>query len=309
MSQASPHGCAGGEPRPRSFRDLQGRFQSYDYAPEQLPRRHQGKMLLRLLDVYERLGLLRDERPAPLCQICPNAKACWASAEAKVRREPPDDCGEDNEDGSVCLPWVGPEYRAGGVVVLGINPHIAPGKRRHDYTDLLIEHSITWNHYVANFSRGIKAEGGSRFAFASMRSAAALLDVLDKKPVRARRPKELLDPVMRVARLQAIKCVPRRESSKPFPEMWERCPPLVLGDELDVLRPGILLALGEKPAGAVAQLRGFQEKRADAPRVCRGLIQRARWAADVYMLPHPRASAVNIERSFLRALKTKPPPG
>jgi hypothetical protein len=278
---------------------LRRRFTDENFEPGQLPNSRQARLLLRVLDVYERKALLNERGAvAALCQICPHSEACWPPAPNDERREPTQRYGDDDEDGGLCLPWIGPEYDTGGVVVLGINLNFRP----RDYTELLSEHAITWKS-ATQFAVGAKAEGGSRFGFAAMRSAAALLDWLEGKPVCARRPKELVEPLRRIARVQAVKCVPCRRDSKPFPEMWKNCPPLVLGDELHALRPRVVLALGERPAHAITQLRGFGKSRDDAPRICQGAIRRGRWQADVFTLPHPRSGNVSSELSFIRALR------
>jgi hypothetical protein len=304
LSEPEAAGHLGGEPIPRTIAELQRRFLSYGYTTSECPRGEQAQILVRLLELYGRLGLLPDGRPAPLCQICANADACWATAPTEVRREPPDRYGEDDEDGGVCLPWVGPKYRPHGLVVLGINPNIGPGEHRKDYTDLLIEHGITWQHYVSSFRKGLKGEGGSRFGFGVMRCAAGLLDVLDGQPVRDREPEEFIDAITRIARLQAIKCVPRRRRSRPFDEMWNRCPPLLLAHELDILEPRRLLVLGEKPAKAVSKLRGFRPGHRIVVPAFSGLLARDGWRAEVYALPHPAAPAAEVsETAFLRSLR------
>lgn len=299
MSFAIPQDSGGSE-RPRTTDELADRFRSYGYArKEQIPEGEQARMLLGLLDVYERVGLLRKGRPVALCQICRHAKTCWAGAMPGTSREPNGPFGEDDEDGSVCLPWVGPQYRPGRLVVLGINPNIA----RRDYTDLLIEHGIVWDHWIARFREGLRAEGGSRFGFGAMRTAAGLLDVLDGKPVRAREPEELVHTTTRVARIQAIKCVPRRSRSQPFPPMWNRCPTLVLRHELEVLEPRIVLVFGDKPAAVVSQLRGFRGGHMPGLPAFRGRLELDSSAIDVYALPHPAAPAAEAsEAAFLESL-------
>ena len=292
----------GGAERPRTVRDLQARFRSYDYKSEEMiPKGNQAKALLRLLDVYEEAGLLPCGQPAALCHVCRHKQACWSAAKADARRRPRQRDREDDENGCVPLPWVGPHYARGGVLVLGINPNIAG----RDYTDLLIEHSNTWNQYIESFRHGKRAVGRSRFGFAAMRSAAALVDTLHGRPPRLREPKELVETLLCTARLQAVKCMPRVPNSKPYREMWEHCPSLLLGEELNVLRPGILLALGDDPRSAVERLSGFEPLRARALGSPVGRMRGRGWVADVYTLPHPRAGKVEVEESFVRSLRTR----
>jgi hypothetical protein len=198
---------------------------------------------------------------------------------------------------------VGPKYEVGGVIVVGMNPNASS----NDYTDLLIEHGISWE-YVAQFRLGRRARGGSRFAFGAMRSAAALLDVLDGRRARDRDdPVELVSAVLRTARLQAVKCVPVRPRSRPYATMWKHCPSFVLGDELDALRPGTLLGLGDKTHGAITRVGDFEKLAARAKNVTYGLLQRPGWDAParVYMLPHPQdgSVAVQAEAALVRLLQ------
>lgn len=289
----------GGEKRPRTVRELQERFSEYSFASEAIPVASQAKTLLRLLDVYEQAGLLPDERPTSLCSICRNKTACWSTAKRNEWRQPRRSDAEDDENGCVPLPWVGPRYRRGGVVVLGINPNI----HRRDYSDVLIEHSNTWCQYIANFRRGKRSVGGSRFGFAAMRSAAALLDALDGPRPRLREPEELVETMLRTARLQAIKCMPKRPSSKPYADMWRHCPQMLLMEELNVLKPGVVLALGRKPVDALEQLEGFDAPRSRASRSRIGTLRGRGFTADVYSLPHPRGGNTTAEESFIRSLR------
>jgi hypothetical protein len=277
---------------------LRARFVDYEYRDE-IPAGDQAGLLIRLLDLYESKsdegkGLLPGGRPKALCNVCPNADECWAGAKRAACREPRSRAGgEDDENGAICLPWVGPKYEVGGVVVVGINPNVSPD----DYTDLLTEHGISWD-YVSQFRLARRARGGSRFGFGAMRSAAALLDVLDgQRPRDRQNPIELVPAVLRTARLQAVKCVPVQPRSRPYAAMWKHCPPFVLGDELDVLRPGTLLGLGDKTHGAITQVGDFEKFSGRVKNVTSGLLRRPGWDAPalVYMLPHPQDGSVAVE--------------
>jgi hypothetical protein len=259
----------------------------------------QAKLLVRLLDLYESKGLFCDGRPAALCDVCPNGTPCWKEAGRGVRRRPRK--REESEDGSVCLPWVGRDYSKGGVAVLGINPNMA----HNDPTDLLIEHGITWERHVVTLSRNLDRDEGSRFGFGAMRSAAALVDLLDGQRPRHREPAELVDTVARVARLQAVKCVPRNEASRPLRGMWKHCPRLLLEDELDVLRPRFLLVLGADPRWAVEQLSGYRDLRCRATGVRRGRLAYRGWSAEVYAIHHPAHGGEASERALLRSLQVR----
>jgi hypothetical protein len=284
-----------GEPMTETtLRDL---FVSYGHESYVPPRGQQAQLLLGLIGVYVRHGLLGAGDPEPLCRVCPNQAVCWATL-PEARRDGPYD------NGSVCLPWVGPTYAPGGVAVIGINPNFAAG----DYTDFLAEHSISYGQHIASLSAGHEKNGGSRFAYGSMRAAAALLDLLDGHPVLDRRPSQLADAVLRTARLQAVKCIPVRPGSTPAPEMWRRCPPMLLADKLDVLRPAHLLVLGSSETmWAVQMLPGYTAVPCRADRLSRGKLHGAGWEAEVYGVDHPAAwgYADASERSLISHLQRR----
>lgn len=192
-------------------------------------------------------------------------------------------------------------------MILGVNPNISAD----EWSELLSEHSITWERHVLPLSKGKRGQG--RFAFAAYRTAAALLDLLDDSPVRLREPEELVDIPARTARLQAVKCLPKCRGSTPRAKMWKHCPPLLLGDELNVLRPSALLVLGGKPLSASKALDqraagralAFEPRPSRLERVTRGLLCGENWSADVYGLPHPRAGKDANEQAFIRSLRRR----
>jgi hypothetical protein len=289
------------DPVPETVTALRDRFAA-DGFDDQIPRGEPAKMLVRFRTLYSSKGLLREGRPAALCDVCANKNECWPKDAGKTRRRPkPKRSLEDNENGGVFLPWIGPKYEAGGVVVLAINPNVAA----NDDTDLLIEHAITWDWHVDGLRQGKVSNANSRFAFGAMRSAAALLDAIAGEPVKDRRkPEELADAVRRTARLQAIKCIPRRVNSEPYSAMWDHCPSLLLRDELNILRPRKLLVLGKDPAKAVRNINGFDAKSKPGTDFGIGTLRRRLWEADVYALPHPRASTASAAQTrFAKALR------
>jgi hypothetical protein len=152
------------------------------------------------------------------------------------------------------------------VALVAINPNNSP----EDHSHLLIEHGITWEHHLVGLALNAKSYERSRFAYGSLRSAAALSDVADGMRPRDREPHESAGLVRRVARLQAIKRIPRTPISTPLNDMWRHCPT----HELDVLRPQFVIALGEDPLWALTRLDGCHSKRCRAARLHRGELHR-----------------------------------
>jgi hypothetical protein len=223
------------------------------------------------------------EDPKPLCQVCVNRDPCWQSA-PDARRESADG------DGSLCLPWIGPRYQPGGVAIVGVNPNIG----YEDQTDLTSEYWISYDQHIRYLAAGYRRTP-SRFAYGAYRSAAALLDAAAGRPITDRDPDQLPDAVLRTARLQAVKCVPKRRNSNPADEMWERCPPMLLASELDILRPGRILVTGADPrVRGLEMIDGYRAVPCRAADLWRGVLTRAGYEAQVYgsfTRPTSRASA------------------
>ena len=174
----------------------------------------------------------------------------------------------------------GPRYTPGGVAIVALNMNISP----NDDTDPIYEYWISYEQHIHWLAAGYQKNDGSRFAFGAHRSAAARLDAQGGRPVVDRLPEQLPDTVLSTARLQAVKCLPKRARSKPSSAMRRLCAPMVLVDELDVLRPGTVLVRGAVAYDAVAGLDAFG---AVPCRSRRGTLRRREWQADVCKVVHP----------------------
>jgi hypothetical protein len=87
----------------------------------------------------------------------------------------------------------------------------------------------------------------------------SLLDLAYELPISDReRPKDLLDALHRTARLQAVKCVPRRDRSKPTSAMEQTCSTFLLEEELEILQPQLILNLGSVPDAAISRLSRYE---------------------------------------------------
>ena len=271
---------------PTTVRDLAAVFADYGLPAERIPRGTPAKLLLRLSRLYARHGLIDVEHPKPLCQLCVNRDPCWESA-PDARRE-----GADG-DGSLCLPWIGPGYQPGGVAIVGVNPNIS----YEEQTDLTSEYWISYDQHVRYLAAGY-SRTPSRFAYGAYRSAAALLDAAAGRPITDRDPDQLPDSVLQTARLQAVKCVPKRRNSNPTDGMWERCPPMLLASELDILRPGRILVTGAAPrVWGLEMIDGYRVVPCRATDLWRGALARAGYEAQVYGVIHPSHIGNRNERS------------
>jgi uracil-DNA glycosylase len=66
-------------------------------------------------------------------------------------------------------------------------------------------------------------------------------------------PPAVADAWDRTAFLEAVKCAPLRGVGEPTAEMWEECPPRYLAADLELLEPGVVVAIGRDVADALAQ--------------------------------------------------------
>ncbi len=208
-------------------------------------------LLAELAALYASKGLLAGLENPPLDVVCPHCASCWAGAgDARPPRE-------EGRSG-ISLPWVGPDYRAGGVAILGLN--------LNDAGALDIEYQISsgfedGQSVAERLAGGHRTAHNSPFGYRSLRSAAAVEDWLNERTVQDREDAaELVDVLQRTARLQAVKCSPQdRLRSTPTDAMVANCPNYLLERELEVLRPGVIVAFGNKVASALTQL-GYDPK-------------------------------------------------
>ncbi len=264
---------------PSDKESLRRRFQDADFCAEEWPSGDQAALLLGLLKAYADAGLAPATQP--LCECCQHAASCWSSASGS-RRAP---SSGTPEDGGVILPWVGSHYRPGGLLVLAVNPNIAA----EDRTYLLSEHEISWDIYDPAL-RGLgKTAGRSVFAPRMARSAALLIAYANRAPLPERdSPDDLAQALHRTARLQTVKCVPRRQRSRPTPAMIRRCPEFLLQGELAVLQPRFILSLGTVPDAALERLAGYEYVDSlSSEHLWRHRLNAAWGPTEVFALPHP----------------------
>lgn len=273
---------------------LQAAFDAKGYRGEWAPSGLQLELALAFADLYESHGLITDGSiTPPLWACCPNARECWRPAMDERPRDHP-------EDGGISLPWIGPDYRPGGVVVLAINFNDASG--------LITAFDIADSDKTELSQGSFKvyyddpSYRGSDFPYCSTRSAAMLVDVLDGQPPCDReQPSDVAPFVDRLVRLQAIKCSPRNSKySEPTPDMWLHCPPMLLADELAIARPGAIVTFGADVRWVLAQVTDF-ETREESRGLVRGAVTVAGRETPVYCLYHPGRGAWRKSQPLLKA--------
>lgn len=183
-----------------------------------------------LLGVYRRRGLLDRERDRPLHEVCSRAATCWQYGHDCLPEKP--------ERSGIAVPWVGARYPATRICVVAINLDDWGGLDAHWY----ICHG-----YGDDLAAGRRGKGGLPFAH----GVASYVDLVEASLARTRSVSNAIPLPSAVAGawngcafLEAVKCSPDRPSAEPLDPMWETCPSLLLLDELNVLRPRVVILLG-----------------------------------------------------------------
>jgi hypothetical protein len=195
---------------------------------------------------------------------------------------------EREEDGSIFWPWVGENYRPGGVCLVGITPNMDDNA----WWSIGLEYGIT-GHVIDAFDAGLERVPEfprSPFHYRATVTAAAILEWLaGRQPPLGRPHPKALPPVLEnIARLQVVKCIPRSARGKTTDAMSERCPGRFLVHELEVLQPAVVVALGRQPREALERL-GDIELTVHESAFRYGNLPVAGRTASCFALPHPSA--------------------
>ena len=258
-------------------------------------------LLLRLLALYQEKAVVDGLSDPPLWDVCACARSCWGKLPLSYR---PGRSLGDPWRGGIPLPWIGPHYRTGGVVVLGVNLNHASG--------LLVEYDIALNGPLSQLGRlraGKRNPHGSQWAYRSLRSAAAVVRSLrGLRPLDERDPSSLADVLLETARLQAVKCSPKDalRSSRTL-AMRANCPPMFLRYELEILDPVAVVAFGDETWNALGSVADLHVT-TDGPHVWRAVINGSP-DREVFWLPHPASYGhlwPTAHKALIRSLTHRP---
>ena len=132
---------------------------------------------------------------------------------------------------------------------------------------------------------------GGPLGYRTTRPAAPVLDKLDGGEVADHvDARELVDPLRRIARWNAVKCSPySKQRSAPLPKMWTYCPEMLLIDEMRIAKPKVIVTFGVEVSAAVERMSGFERvPHRDGP-LKRGALVVDDRRVDVLGLHHPSA--------------------
>lgn len=167
---------------------------------------------------------------------CNHRHTCWADVEEERR---------ENCDWGIYSPFIGSNYDAGRLLVLGINMN-AFGDT--DAEDKLAKLAI--EEIMQGCTRTFAKPGyrGSLFWHRLLSYSALLLRALGTIPTPAQRPypskEELRAALDYISVTNSIKCAPSGKNSQPSPAMWLHCPQHILLREVEILRPRFIVVLG-----------------------------------------------------------------
>lgn len=193
----------------------------HDPTPEQL------HAVSALLELYADRGLLPLDRDEPLYDVCPNRESCWHGA----ARPPAEQAG-------IAVPWVGTEYEEWRICVVGLN---------FDNYGGLAAHWRVCDSHIRAMKDGKPGKNGRFFAAGAMSYARAVELSMSRSLAsgwEGAPPQALAGSWDRCAFLQAVKCAPVGNRSRPTSVMCCKCPHFLLGDEIEILAPRVVILLG-----------------------------------------------------------------
>lgn len=193
----------------------------------------------RFINHYRRLDrpLINERlRGLPLRRHCVCSDRCWTAELLAAKQRQADD---------VTLPWVGDDYERHRVLLIANN--VRGGGGLGDELGIVDE----VQREMETGRDRVPAHDNSTFGPGCAIYADAVIRWLEsgEPPVNPKDPRELAEEAVyrRFARLQTVKCSPfNSEVNQPTPEMARNCPETYLADELKLLRPRVIVAMGNE---------------------------------------------------------------
>ncbi|MCB9654041.1 MAG: hypothetical protein H6729_07940 [Deltaproteobacteria bacterium] len=247
---------------------------------------------------------------------CSNAASCWSSAH---HRRPP----SGHAAGEISPPWIGPNYREGGLVVVLVNLNAWGGL---DFGPNAKKGNRFLGQAAASaLSRGQRRLfGGDGYAgtlvwHQAAQYSATWLEVKTGMPSRngdRYSPRALSETMNAIAMTQHIKCSPisdaKNERSQPTEAMWAHCGRTFLAREIEILRPSAIIALGSgqntsalrdifpaSPRIKVSQQVQLGRRPFDMTiesRIVPGTAPKANACVELISVPHPAAPGGTARR-------------
>jgi len=205
---------------------------------------------------------LKIDIEKPLRQVCPSRNLCWPE-------------GIDTENGyGITDPFIGKYYDQHKILFVAMNFR---GFGEIDGFGILIEPEMDNPDFVgvteqllAGKMKVFKSEdyGGTMLFYGIAATAACLLQNMEHEKFRmpadksvAPAPAELADAFNYISIVQLVKCSPDEQNrNNPYSNMFIECPKLLLSKELDLLKPEIIVLLGDSVYYSFPGIDNFKEQ-------------------------------------------------
>ncbi len=184
-------------------------------------------------------------------------------------------------------PWVGERYAASRLVLVTLN-----FRSGDDEASVALEY-LAAEHVRDSLEAGRKkvVAWNSTSPYGFLATAAAVIASRENEPIRVEPdPKWLYEIgiMERVAHVQLVKCTPvdtAVDGGAPTAVMCERCPQRFLWQEIDVLRPSVVVAFGLDAYNVLEAQQGVTWRR--GANYCRGALAYGADCADLLWVWHP----------------------
>lgn len=179
-----------------------------------------------LIDIYINKGLLGNNSEfKSLGDSCKNCESCWQGIDTSL-----------DEGYGIYLPWIGDNYAKERILVLGINLN---GLGDLDaQINLAIDAKLELDE---GRKKIFKSEdyGGTPYWYVLPKY---IIHILKLHGILV---DDLSNALDYIAVTNSIKCTIKRERAIPTQNMWNNCPNHILNQEIEVLKPKLILILGK----------------------------------------------------------------
>lgn len=248
----------------------------------------QARLVAQVGAMYEQRGLIEGDETPPLRTACVCGSECW--------RDAPENEWATREPG-ISLPFVGRDYGAERMMIAAIN---------------FVDWGGLWGNWQIRegqldaLREGKRKVHGSDLPYAAGAFAHAIRTGITGQEIAPDPlcpPDEAAEALEQCSFTQSVKCspAPARHRSEPYYPMELNCPREYLLDEIRMLRPAVLILLGQMPADRLRTLTRSSRWQ-NLPDLDHGYLELGETSVEVFGLHHP--SYRGWRRSY-RALATR----
>ncbi|WP_169313422.1 hypothetical protein [Treponema primitia] len=240
----------------------------------------------KLKSLYTDLSLMKNDQDLVLYKNCKCKDDCWKGHPVNSKNP---------ENNKITLPYIGKSYIKSGLVCVGLNQHDDGGLDSHyniigDKKDGVIKilkdggkvdknGSLLWHRtavYANIILKKIKCKNNN------------ILSVNDE--VLEDDKKALSGIFNDIIYMEAIKCSPKVDRSKPFPAMKWQCIPNIFVEELKIIKPKIILLLSKGTSTVLRQClknEVAEEEKSKQRHMSRYKMDFNGKTVQVFAVPHP----------------------